>query len=226
MLSLLNLKWGNPSKWGTQNYKFYNICIIINLNIFMQCYYGIDWMILKSRMHYEFSLCKYMTLKLKWYIIFCHDLSMHIYAKFISLLIHPHFMIFAHTLQHNYLFQIIMLSVKWINIVVMQNHLLHRCNWSILFQKGYICIAINILLKVVLSIVRFSPYSLNTVFNDQFYFYLPKDNWINTCLNSFLWSCGKCFKNTLITLLINILNAKRLNKLREEKKHRRRLWFR
>jgi hypothetical protein len=45
---------------------------------------------------------------------------------------------------------------------------------SILFQKGYICIAINILLKVVLSIVRFSPYSLNTVFNDQFYFYLPK----------------------------------------------------
>jgi hypothetical protein len=72
----------------------------------MQCYYVIDWMILKSRMHYEFSLCKYMTSKLKLYIFFvmtciciCEIHSLN--AIDFALLILTLFMIFAHTLKNN-----------------------------------------------------------------------------------------------------------------------------
>ena len=181
-------------KWGTP--KSYNFCIIISLNIFMQCYYVIDWMILKFQMHSKFSLCKHMTLKLKWaHHFFCHDwymlmLKSHKFnAIRFALFVLTLFMIFAQTL-----------SLSKYHAKCEMNELHSYANLllytlvSNTFSNILTRIAINILLRDILSrlICFISFVHIFTMINFQFQFDMPKFEELTLVLIHFL-SCDKCF---------------------------------
>jgi hypothetical protein len=101
------------------------------------------------------------------------------------------FMIFAHTY---YLFQNIMIKCEMNELHSYANLLLYTLE-SNTVSNIFTRIAINVLLRDVLSRLIFFISFVHIFNNDQFSILIwhAKSLWINISLNSFFLSCDKCF---------------------------------